>query len=270
MTASNRGCRLTGFLSGAGPTVVHIQGDGVGATGWAPQIASLSRHYQCFTFDNRGFGASQPLGEPLTVSLMADDVQTLMDALDWRSAHLVGHSLGGLVALCVAQQAPERVRSLALLCTFATGSIPTRPAPELLWIGLRSRVGTRRMRRNAFLELVMPRDLLAAVDRDKLAAQLAELFGHDLADQPPIVLKQFSAMRRGDARSFLRDLGMPAFVMSAEFDIIAPSYAGRELAAGLPNATFVEIEDAAHGVTIQRADRVNELLLEHLRRAEPS
>ena len=172
------------------------------------------------------------------------------------------------MAQFVAHKAPQRVRSLALLCTFATGAIPTRPAPRLLWIGMRSRVGTKRMRRNAFLQLVMPRALLQKADRAQLAAQLAELFGHDLADQPPIVLKQFSAMRRADARPYLTSIAVPTLVLSARFDIIAPPYAGLELATGIRNARFIEIEDAAHGVTIQCADQVKQLLLEYLRAAE--
>jgi hypothetical protein len=68
----------------------------------------------------------------------------------------------------------------------------------MMWLGLRARVGTRRMRRNAFLELVLTPERLAEVDREALASRLAELFGHDLADQPPVVMKQLCACARFD------------------------------------------------------------------------
>lgn len=268
-TTSHRGCTLSGSVDGEGPPVVWIQGVGVGGAGWRPQVEALSAHFRCLSFDNRGFGASQPLGGPLTVELMAEDVLALMDAQGWESAHVVGHSLGGLAALYVAHKARARVRSLALLCTFATGAIPTRLEPGLLGVGLRTRLGTRRMRRHAFLELVLPPDMLASADRDALAERLGELFGHDLADSPPVAMHQFRAMRRGDATPFLRELeGLPTLVVSGAYDRIAPPFAGRALAEGIPGARYVEVADGAHGLTVQLPERVNALLREHLESAE--
>jgi 3-oxoadipate enol-lactonase len=242
-----------------------LQGVGVGARGWLPQIEALAARYTCVAFDNRGYGASLPQAEDLTVELMADDAIALMNAMGWTDAHLVGHSLGGLVALYVAKRAPERVRSLTLLCTFASGEVPTKLTPWMLAIGLRTRVGTRRMRRHAFLRLVAPHDALAGVDPDAMAAHLADLFGRDLADSPPVVMRQLHAMADADATPFLHGLaGIPTLVVSAAHDRIAPPHAGRALAAGIPGARYVELEDASHGVTIHQADRINALLLAHL------
>jgi pimeloyl-ACP methyl ester carboxylesterase len=131
-TTSHRGCTLSWLVAGEGPPVVMIQGVGVGATGWLPQVEALSARFRCLCFDNRGFGASLPLAGELTVEFMAEDVLALMDAQGWRSAHVMGHSLGGLVALYVARRARERVRSLSLLCTFPSGAIPTRLTPWTL------------------------------------------------------------------------------------------------------------------------------------------
>jgi pimeloyl-ACP methyl ester carboxylesterase len=268
-TTSHRGCSLSWFIEGDGPPVMMIQGTGVGATGWRPQSEALSAHYRCLCFDNRGFGESQPFDGALTVEAMAEDALALMDAQGWRSAHVMGHSLGGLVAQYVAGKAPSRVRSLSLLCTFPSGAIPTRLTPWILAVGLRSRLGTRRMRRHAFLEMVLPPEELARADKDALAQRLSELFGHDLADQPPVVMHQFRAMQRGDATPFLRELGsIPTLVVSASQDRIAPPFGGRALAKGIPGARYVEFPGASHGVPIQLAERVNALLLEHLNAAE--
>lgn len=94
---------------------------------------------------------------------------------------------------------------------------------------------------------------------------LAPLFGHDLADQPRVTMRQLSAMRRYDAAPRLGEIsGIPTLVVSAEHDRIATPASGRVLASGIPGAVLAEMPDASHGVTMQSADRVNALLLDHL------
>ena len=102
--------------------MVFIQGTGVHGAGWDPQVRELCARYRCITFDNRGMGQSQPVGAKVSVPQMAADTLPIMDACGVESAHLAGHSLGGLIAQQVALLARERVRSLALLCTFSRGA----------------------------------------------------------------------------------------------------------------------------------------------------
>ncbi|MFL5539845.1 MAG: alpha/beta fold hydrolase [Longimicrobiaceae bacterium] len=268
-SAEYLGCRLAYRVEGSGPPVVLVQGVGVAGSGWTPQVRALRQRFACLTFDNRGMGASQPPGAPITVRQMAEDALWLMDHAGWESAHLVGHSLGGPVALEMALSRPERVRSLSLLCTLARGRDATRLTWRMLRLGVRSRVGPRRARRRAFLEMVMPPGALRGADRDALAAELAPLFGHDLADQPAIALKQLAALRAWDGTDRLGRLAaIPTLVMSAAHDPIAPPRFGRALAEAIPGARYVEFDDASHGLPIQHAGRVNALLLEHLQHAE--
>jgi pimeloyl-ACP methyl ester carboxylesterase len=193
---------------------------------------------------------------------MAEDTLEVMNAAGFDTAHIVGHSMGGVIAQQIALTEPTRVQSLALLCTSARGSDARRLSGKMIWLGLRSRVGSRRMRRHAFLEITMAPDYLATHNRDALAERLAPLFGHDLADSPPIVMKQLSALKRFDATARLGELaGIPTRVLSAKHDIIFPSACGRALAAGIPGAKFVEVPDAAHGVPIQCPEVVNDALL---------
>lgn len=262
--AEHRGCRLAYDACGDGPPVLFIQGVGVHGAGWAPQTDALAGRFRCVTFDNRGMGRSQPLPAALTVETMADDALAVLNAEKLDAVHVVGHSLGGLVALHLALESRARVRSLALLCTFADGRAAAPLTFRMAWLGMRTKIGTRAMRRRAFLRLVTPPDALAGADLGALAADLAPLFGHDLADQPPVAGKQLAALRRYNAAPRLGELaGVPALVLSGAHDPISPPGVSGALADGLPGARHVAFADASHGLPIQHADRVNALLAEH-------
>ena len=111
----HKGCQLAYEDRGTGPPVVFIQGLGIHGRAWKPQVDGLAADYRCLTFDNRGIGRSQPRGCAITIPQMAEDALALMDAQGWERAHLVGQSMGGLVAIEMALRAGRRVRSLALI-----------------------------------------------------------------------------------------------------------------------------------------------------------
>jgi len=256
--------RLHYIVDGAGPPVLLVQGAGLVGEGWRPQIDGLRDRHTVVTLDNRGMGASTRAPGPLTIDGMARDALAVMDALGIARFHLGGHSMGGLIAQALALASPERVLTLALLCTFARGRQAARMTPAMLATSLRMRIGSRAMRREAFLELVMPAAYLGTVDCPALAERLRPLFGYDLASQPAFVMRQVRAMSRYDAGDRLRGLSrIPTLVLSASEDRIAHPGFGRELASLIPGARYVEIPDAGHGVTIQCAGTVNDLLAEH-------
>lgn len=259
--ADHAGCRLAYDRRGAGPAVLFIQGVGVHGDGWLPQVEALADRYTCLTFDNRGMGRSAPAGGPVTVEGMAADALAVLDAEGIPSAHVVGHSLGGLVAVFVALAARERVKSLAMLCTFADGRAAAPLTLRMMWLGMRSRVGTRAMRRRGFARLIYPPGGAGAADFDRLAA----LFGHDLGDTPPVVGPQLAAMRKASALPRLGELaGVPTLVANAAHDPIAPPRVGRPLADGIAGARYVEFPDASHGLPITHPAATNALLREHL------
>jgi len=256
--------------AGRGPAVLAVQGVGVIGEGWRPQIEALRSDFTFGWFDNRGIGRSSfPAGGDLSISSLAEDALAVADALGFERFHVLGHSMGGLIAQQVALRAPARIRSLALLCTFARGSQGARFSLPMLWTALRMRLGPRAHRRNAFLELVMPAAHLRAVDRAVLAGELAVLFGHDLAEQPAIVFKQVQAMSRFDVSSSFAELSsIRTLVVSATHDRIALPSDGRELASLIPGARFLEIEEAGHALPIQEAAKTNALLREHWQAAD--
>lgn len=263
----HRGCRLAWKMCGNGPAILFIQGTAVHGDGWLPQVEAFSDRFACITFDNRGLGRSQPADPKLSVEQMADDALAILDACGIESAHVVGHSLGGLIALQLALAKRSRVRSLALLCTFSRGADATALTWPKFWFGLRSFIGTRPMRRSAFMRIVMTENDLAALDSEAEAARLAPLFGHDLADHPPVEMKQLSAMKRCDLTPRLRELaGLPTLVVGGEHDLIARPAVVQALTAAIPGARLLELPGAAHGLPIHRAAEVNAALSAHFSR----
>jgi len=249
--------------------VLLIQGVGVIGEGWRPQIDGLAPRHGLIWFDNRGIGQSSMAGGTLSIEAMAADALAVLDAEGLECCHVVGHSMGGVVAQQIALQAPARVKSLSLLCTFHRGADSVRPTARLVWLGLRSRVGTLAMRRQAFLELILPPDYLKRCDMAELTRRMAGLFGHDLAHQPPITTSQLRALARYDASARLVQLaGIPTLVVSAALDPIAGPRTGRALAAAIPGARYVELPDAGHAVPIHAAVEINDLLEGHLAGAE--
>lgn len=252
-----------------GPRVLFIQGVGVTGEGWRPQVRELNQHFQTLLFDNRGIGRSHPCRGPITIEAMADDARALMDEVGWDSAHVVGHSMGGVIAQQLALDGPQRVRSLSLLCTFVRGKDAARLTPWILWMTLRTRLGSRAMRRRAFLEMLLAKSERAATNLDDAAAEVAAFIGRDLADQPPILMKQLRALARHDRSSRLGELGgIPTLVLSAAQDRIALPEYGRVLARAIPGASYEVFPGSSHGVTIFNAAQINSRLAKFIRSVE--
>ncbi len=268
--ADKLGCELAYWSRGSGPPVLFIQGTGLHGNGWLPQVHGLSGTHSCLWFDNRGMGLSTPIGSAtLSVEQMAEDAAHVMDAAGWPSANVVGHSLGGCIALQLSLASPERVRSLALLCTSADGPGLVRLSPAMIWRGIRMNLGSKASRRNAFLEVVLTKTQHAEWDLAQVATELEPLFGHDLGVTPPVVMKQVRAMGAWSAQSRLADLKkLPTLVVGADEDLIARPPLVRKTADAIAGAELVELDNAAHGVVATEPGRVNELLLTHFKRAE--
>ena len=265
---TTHGARVSYSRTGAGEAVLLIQGVGAIGNAWRPQVEALSQHYSVITFDNRGIGASTITEGRLTIEGMAEDALAILNAEGINRCHVVGHSMGGLIAAQLALMWPRRVKSLALLCTFPDGKSGSRLTRDTFFTGLRTRIGTRAMRRKAFLSLVLSKAGMDDAARPAFEAMMTELFARDLADQPPIIMRQLKAMARYDAMWRLRCLGsIRTLVMSGEQDRIAKPEYGRALAAAIPGAAYVEVAHAAHAVPIETPWIVNRVLAEHLRDA---
>src|SRR5262249_32190040 len=103
---------------GSGEPLLCIMGFATDSTGWVLQTPEFSKHYREIIFDNRGVGRSSKPAGPYSIAQMAEDAVGLMDTLDIRRAHVLGLSMGGMIAQEIALRHPERVHGLVLACTF--------------------------------------------------------------------------------------------------------------------------------------------------------
>jgi 3-oxoadipate enol-lactonase len=256
------GAELWFDVRGTGPDVLFVQGIGVASQAWSPQIDELSRDHRCIALDNRGIGKSTGDTNALSVDRMARDALAVLDELHVERAHLVGHSLGGVIIQRMALLAPERVASLAFLCTFAGGQ-DLKPSARSIWLRARSRVGTRRMRRRAFARSIMPDAYLRERGEEQVMSELERIFGRALWDAPKIGDVQLEALRAHDERAELSKLKpIRSVVLSGRHDPIATAAANAALADRI-GANHHEWDDASHALPLQYPAAVNAVLRAH-------
>ena len=121
------------------------------------------------------------------------------------------------------------------------------------------------MRRRGFLGLLYPADAAALRESATLAESLEPIFGHDLADQPPVVKHQLKAMRQVNLTDKIEHLSLiPTLIMSGSHDLIAPPRLGHAMAERISGSRFIEVADAAHGLPITHRELVNRALHDHI------
>src|SRR3954454_2143417 len=126
------GRRLFHQRRGAGEPLLLIQGMSGTHLSWGePFVADLEREFAVVAYDHRGIGRSDPVSAPFSIADLADDAAGLLDALGWDTAHVLGISMGGMVAQELILRHPERVRTLALGCTYCGGPGSQLAGPEV-------------------------------------------------------------------------------------------------------------------------------------------
>ncbi len=124
--ASRFGTRYT--VSGSGPALVLIHGVGLDHTMWTPALPTLEQHFSVIRYDLIGHGATPAVGATVTLNDFTDQLRALMDAIAVERAHVLGFSLGGIIARGFAVSDPKRVDRVVVLCSIAPRSDAQRRA----------------------------------------------------------------------------------------------------------------------------------------------
>ncbi|MBL8094574.1 MAG: alpha/beta hydrolase [Anaerolineales bacterium] len=246
---THRGLRLRYECSGDGPPVLLLHGIGASADDWDLQLPDLQPGHTVLRLDLRGFGRSETAGW-FSIADLATDCAAVLDGLRLGPAHVIGHSLGGAVALALALARPECVRSLTLANTFArwrpAGSATSgwRATQRLALLLRRDLDGL-----NAFIaEGMFPGPALEALResvRERLNANVR-------ADTPQVLWRTLAAIGRFDVRGRLGRIVAPTLVVIAGHDSTVAPACSLELAEGIPLARRLVLADAGHGLPMER------------------
>jgi pimeloyl-ACP methyl ester carboxylesterase len=251
------GAQIAWYDEGSGPAVLLVMGLAYPADAWHRQVPVLAASHRVLTVDNRGAGATGLVpGAPYTVETMTEDLLAVLDAAGEERAHVVGISMGGLMAQELALSHPERCLSLTLISTHPGTAHGVWP-PEVI----------------EFLQarLTMPADERAefSIPFNYAPATPRELMEEDLAVREAGTAGPEGYAAQGGTGLWsgwdrLPSMSVRTLVLHGAQDRLVVPANGEKIASVIPDAKLVLIEGANHIVTTDQADQVNALLLEHL------
>jgi pimeloyl-ACP methyl ester carboxylesterase len=237
---------------GKGPPVVLIHGFGGHTFSYRSLIPDLSRDHRVVALDLLGFGYSERVpGADYSHQAQAGRVLGLMDALGIERASIVGHSMGGEVAMRVAAADPERVDRLVLVASVSGDRVPTLPPTPLVkpFLPVFARFFGKRMFRRAFFDKSLATEEVwqAYHEPATIRGSMDGLYNimKDTRRDPPIAFGSITA---------------PVLLMSAHHERIIPGWMSRRLSERFPEAETALIGDAGHMLLEERPAECNAIL----------
>lgn len=235
-----------------GEPLLMIQGLGADSRGWIAQRRHFARRYRVITFDNRGVGRSDKPTSGYDLERMALDAVEVLDDAGVDRAHVLGASMGGILAQIMAVRHAERVRSLVLACTAARHH-PWRRELLAEW---RDLVATRGMRAFASANmrwLVGPRSLRRFWPAfSALSPVFISAPAHAFIGQVQAILDMDDSMR-----GLLPGVDVPTLVIVGSQDILTPQCDSEEIAELIPGAELAIVRGGAHGFMVEAAGAFN-------------
>ena len=253
--AEARGARIYFEADGAGEPLLLIPGFGAVIPVYWANLPQLARRFRVIAYDPRGAGRSDAPEGAYTMEQFADDAAAVLDAAGAPSAHVLGTSLGGMVAQHVALRHPARVRRLVLGCTTAGGPGHVLPPTENV------------ARYLAAGELADPAEAIRATYFTHYSDAWAA--GHDaeliararenewLRSPPAGRAGQLAAVQGHDVAARLGKIMQPTLVLHGGEDGIVPVENGRALARGIPGARLIVYPKGRHVFFAELAEQVN-------------
>ena len=242
------GVNLYYEIHGEGAPLMLIAGLASDSQSWQPILNDLSRSYRVIIFDNRGAGRTTPQSVETSIQHIADDCMALVNFLGLPSVALLGHSMGGFVALDCAIRYPEYVSSLILAATSACNS-ERNNALFLDWVYyLESGMELEYWFRNVFYWLFSERFF-----KDKEALNNAVLLAIEYPYPQSISAfkKQVNALKESNFLERLPDVKSKTLIICGKEDLMFPPEESRTLFNAIPGSIFSVIEHAAHALSLE-------------------
>ena len=252
------GVELYYEIHGEGQPVLLIHGLGSSTRDWDLQVPALAARFKVVTFDVRGHARSEKPRQRYSVKLFADDTAALIRALDLAPVHVIGISMGGMIAFQLAVDAPELVRSLVIVNSGPAMPIKTLAQRLMIW----TRVAIVRIRGMRKMGEVLADKLLPKPEHAAMRAQFVERWA---ANDPTAYLSSLRGLVNWTVMDALPQIDRPVLVLTADQDY-TPLAFKQAYAAMMKRAELVVIEDARHFAPIERPEPFNAALLAFLNR----
>jgi len=262
--ASSKRARIYYESFGKGPALLLIAGWGSSGLSWEPSfLEALSQNHQVMVIDNRGTGRSDKPREDYSIPLLAEDCVAVMDDSQVNHAHILGASMGGLIAQELILNHHERASSMILCCTSC---------------GWRSQVPES--------QLTFARTLLGGLSfmnrEDRLKMRMELLFSKSFVEREwrrlsehwmmlskyptPIYgfRNQWDALRRYDCCNRLTEIRVPTLIMGGDADQLNPVQRLIELSEGIEGSQLQILSGLGHGFIVEAREEVQSLILAFL------
>jgi pimeloyl-ACP methyl ester carboxylesterase len=256
------GININYQVEGQGEPLVMIMGFSAGRSGWMGQIRFFNRYYRVITFDNRGAGKSDKPPGAYSTRMMANDTVKLMDLLAIEKAHIMGLSMGGMIAQELAINYPQRVMKLVLASTYARQdqtSGDTLEQAKFLHLTPEKKAG-------AMVGLAFNKPLYRFIFG--LLARVQTRFTK--ASARAGIAGQSEACLQHDTLERLSSITAPTLVIVGTGDRLIKPVSSEVIADKIPNAKLVRVKGGSHYFSFEMKDVFNREVLNFLRREAPA
>jgi len=250
------------------PAILLVAGLGEQLGEWPTELCELfvTQGYRVIRYDNRDIGLSSKVSSAYSLSDMADDALGLLDAINIKSAHLVGMSMGGMIAQRFCARFPERASSLcSLMSSSGKPGLPA-PTPDVQAMLVKKTNGTKA----AFIDNWVAGKLL--IDSPGYPTTRTELRARATSNcqrsyHPSGYLRHLNAIYADGSRvDELAKINCPTLVLHGEADPLIPYQCGIDTAKHIPNATFKLIDDMGHNLPIALFRDIVDAIVENIKR----
>lgn len=241
--------------AGSGETLVLVHGYLGGSSQWAAEIEALSPHFDVVAIDLPGYGKSKHLPAPSEIAEHSRTVLNHLDQLGIDQFHLLGHSMGGMVAQEMVYQAPERVDRLVLYATGPQGSIPGRFETLARSRERLAQDGVQHTARR--ISAVWLRDQEASPAYEPLAALACQA-------SEQAAMAGLWAMEGWDGRERLGAVHQPTLIVWGDRDRSYGWAQIEKLWREIPNTSLAVLPDCSHALHLERPALFHSILTEFL------
>ena len=255
--AKLNGININYRVEGHGEPLVMIMGFSGGRRGWIRQIPFFRTHYRVITLDNRGVGKSDKPPGPYSTRMMADDTVELMSLLGIEKAHVMGVSMGGMIAQELAINYPQRIMKLVLACTFASQD---ETSGDTLEHGKFLRL-TPKQQVSAIVGLAFGKPFYRFIFGLLARAQIGLIGSSGTVG----IAGQSEACRTHNTLDRLSRITAPTLVIVGTADRVINPVSSEVIAARIPNAKLARIEGGSHCFSFEMKNEFNREVLNFLK-----